>query len=179
MSPQKVNRIYVQRNNVFGMRLPSAFSMIGTKSGLEDYQALNEFFKRPQNESMTFDDLERVVTTTHARVGLMGNPSDGYFGKTLGLSVENFWATVTLEASETLRLIPNALYDPSEFGSLGSLYDIGKREGYQGGMRLLMATCKKFSEYCMENRLLAREILKCPTIRIFRVKLALLGRPQL
>jgi|EP00945_MAST-04E_sp_MAST-4E-sp1_P000686 glucuronokinase len=140
------------QSKFYGMRLPSAFSMIGTKADLGDYRALDESFRTSAlSRSTTFDDLGRVVTKAHARVGLMGNPSDGYFGKTLGLSLENFWATVTLEASKTLRLVPNPLYDPSEFGSLGSLYEIGKREGYQGGMRLLMATCKKFSEFCTEN----------------------------
>ena len=42
-------------------------------------------------------------------------------------------------------------YDPLSFGGLADLHGIGKREGYQGGMVLLMATCKKFYEYCMQS----------------------------
>ena len=36
------------------------------------------------------------------RVGLMGNPSDGFNGKTIAMSISNFWAEVTLVESETL-----------------------------------------------------------------------------
>lgn len=36
-----------------------------------------------------------------ARVGLLGNPSDGYHGKTLSLSVANFFATVSSTACST------------------------------------------------------------------------------
>ena len=36
------------------------------------------------------------------RVGLMGNPSDGFHGKTISMSIENFWAEVTIKESEKL-----------------------------------------------------------------------------
>jgi hypothetical protein len=32
----------------------------------------------------------------YARAGLIGNPSDGYHGKTISISVRNFWAEVVL-----------------------------------------------------------------------------------
>lgn len=141
-----------QETTFIGIRLPSAFALIGKNAGLADYCALNEQFSgKPGSTPSSFDGRDQVTKSAYARVGLMGNPSDGYFGKTLGLSIANFWATVKLEASPTLKLIPNMLYDPSEFGSLGGLHEIGRREGYQGGMRLLMATCKKFSEYCLDH----------------------------
>lgn len=38
---------------------------------------------------------------TH-RVGLMGNPSDGFNGKTIAMTISNFWAEVTLVESQTL-----------------------------------------------------------------------------
>ena len=28
---------------------------------------------------------------TYARAGLLGNPSDGYYGKTISIIVRNFW----------------------------------------------------------------------------------------
>jgi hypothetical protein len=38
---------------------------------------------------------DRTITRrAHARVGLVGNPSDGFFGKTIAVSVANFWAEV-------------------------------------------------------------------------------------
>lgn len=36
------------------------------------------------------------------RVGLMGNPSDGFNGKTIAVTISNFWAEVTLVDSQTL-----------------------------------------------------------------------------
>ena len=33
----------------------------------------------------------------------MGNPSDGYFGKTISLSISNFWAEVTIV--ESMKLV--------------------------------------------------------------------------
>ena len=39
------------------------------------------------------------------RVGLVGNPSDGFYGKTISLSIENFWAEVSIkESRELVRL---------------------------------------------------------------------------
>lgn len=35
-----------------------------------------------------------IAKRTHARIGLLGNPSDGYGGKTISLSLKNFWAEV-------------------------------------------------------------------------------------
>ena len=74
----------------------------------------------------------------------MGNPSDGFNGKTISLSIKNFWAEVTIFESARLILIPHPLNDPTEFGSLADLHDSYGRDGYLGGLRLLQATCKKF-----------------------------------
>ena len=52
----------------------------------------------------------------------MGNPSDGFNGKTISLSIKNFWAEVTIFESARLSLIPHPLNDPTEFGSLGTIY---------------------------------------------------------
>ena len=50
--------------------------------------------------------LQGVLTRrVHARVGLIGNPSDGFFGKTISVSISNFWAEVSIAESATLRLV--------------------------------------------------------------------------
>ena len=36
------------------------------------------------------------------RIGLVGNPSDGFYGKTIAMSISNFWADVTIAESEKL-----------------------------------------------------------------------------
>ena len=78
----------------------------------------------------------------------MGNPSDGFFGKTISLSILNFWAEATIWESPRLTLVPHPLCDPTEFGSLADLHGISSREGYLGGLRLLQAACKKFYHHC-------------------------------
>lgn len=65
-----------------------------------------------------------IQHTAYARVGLLGNPSDGYFGKTLAFSASNFAATVTLEPSESLVILPHPVHDPSKFASLQQLVRI-------------------------------------------------------
>eukprot|EP00746_Dinoflagellata_sp_MGD_P136207 gnl/MRDRNA2_/MRDRNA2_70176_c0_seq2.p1 gnl/MRDRNA2_/MRDRNA2_70176_c0~~gnl/MRDRNA2_/MRDRNA2_70176_c0_seq2.p1 ORF type:complete len:985 (+),score=187.28 gnl/MRDRNA2_/MRDRNA2_70176_c0_seq2:25-2955(+) len=89
-----------------------------------------------------------ITCRSYARVGIVGNPSDGFFGKTIAMTIKNFWATVELWESDKIVLMPHPLYDPSEFATLAELHYIGRREGYYGGTRLLMATCKKFFEAC-------------------------------
>ena len=137
----------------YGMRLPSAFGITGVDDKYAAFQELERAFQNTSRSSSptSFDALDCVSARSYARTGLMGNPSDGFFGKTLGVTVSNFWAEVTLTASERIVLHPHPLYDPSEFGSLSDIFKIGSREGYMGGMRLLMATCKKFSEYCTSH----------------------------
>ena len=40
----------------------------------------------------------------YARAGLLGNPSDGYFGKTISIVVRNFGAHVSLYESPELQI---------------------------------------------------------------------------
>ena len=58
-------------------------------------------------------------------------------GKTIAVSLANFWAEVSIVASARLRLVPHPLNDPNEFGSLADLHGISRKEGYQGGLILL------------------------------------------
>lgn len=92
-----------------------------------------------------------IEKRAYARLGLMGNPSDGFFGKTISCTIENFHAKVELWESPMLALVPHPLYDPVEFKSLPALYQRAQQEGYYGGLRLLMATCKRFYEHCLQQ----------------------------
>jgi len=96
-----------------------------------------------------------VIIRTHAlaRIGLLGNPSDGYFGKTISCAIANFRAQVRLWESPRLQLVPNPEHDPTEFDSLPALVEVAQRNGYYGGLRLLLATVKKFHEYCAAHGL--------------------------
>jgi glucuronokinase len=37
-----------------------------------------------------------IKTHSYARAGLLGNPSDGYFGKTIAFTFSEFFAQVTM-----------------------------------------------------------------------------------
>lgn len=85
-----------------------------------------------------------------ARAGLVGNPSDGYHGKTISISIGNFQATVVLYEWEDVEMVQTEL-DQSRFGSVHDLVRDVRLHGYYGGMRLLKATIKKFVEYCLRT----------------------------
>src|SRR3712207_2563678 len=88
--------------------------------------------------------------TAYARAGLVGNPSDGYHGKTISLSVRNFRAGVVLYEWEDVEVVQTDM-DQSSFRSVHDLVRDVKLHGYYGGMRLLKATIKKFVEYCLSQ----------------------------
>ncbi len=91
--------------------------------------------------------MQLIRHRAYARAGLVGNPSDGYFGKTIALSVYDFWAEVTLYEWERLELILSQ-EDRSRFDSLDELVHDVALHGYYGGVRLVKATVKKFAEFC-------------------------------
>jgi len=85
--------------------------------------------------------------TAYARAGLVGNPSDGYFGKTISFVIRNFAAKVSVYESPEVEIVPS-LQDRSKYASIRDLADDVQSNGYYGGIRLMKATIKKFSEYC-------------------------------
>jgi glucuronokinase len=91
--------------------------------------------------------MQTLQYNAHARAGLLGNPSDGYHGKTISVSVPAFAATVTLYEWETLEIIASR-EDRSRFGSILELAHDVELHGYYGGIRLVKATIKKFVEFC-------------------------------
>ncbi len=83
-----------------------------------------------------------------ARAGLMGNPSDGYHGKTISVIVRNFSARVTMYEWDELEIVWSQ-EDKSRFRSIRELAQDVRLHGYYGGIRLVKATIKKFAEYCI------------------------------
>jgi glucuronokinase len=92
----------------------------------------------------------------HARAGLIGNPSDGYFGKTISVILQNFAAEVTLFESPELRIEPNRS-DHATFESMEDLVDDIRFSGYYGGLRLLKAAVKKFHEHVKTHEIAVAE----------------------
>ncbi|GLJ23975.1 hypothetical protein SUGI_0455820 [Cryptomeria japonica] len=89
----------------------------------------------------------------YARVGLLGNPSDVYYGRTLSFGLANFWAIARLRPSQDLVIEPHPYHDLVQFNSLEHLVTRVQNEGYYGGVRLLMATCKIFFNYCIDHKI--------------------------
>jgi len=88
-----------------------------------------------------------IRKSAYARAGLVGNPSDGYYGKTLSLAVRNFRAEATLYEWDQIEVVLSQ-DDRSRFDSVGELVRDVRLHGYYGGIRLVKATIKKFVEYC-------------------------------
>lgn len=93
-----------------------------------------------------------IHTKAYPRVGLIGNPSDGYFGKTISFAFSNFCADVVLYETPELEILPSHK-DQSRFASITDLVNDVRLHGYYGGIRLLKATVKKFHDYCQENHI--------------------------
>ena len=91
-----------------------------------------------------------IRTKAFPRAALIGNPSDGYYGKTIAFVFSNYDAEVQLYESPELDLLPS-LRDHSSFKSIDHLAEDVGLYGYYGGIRLLKATIKKFHEYCQHN----------------------------
>ena len=83
----------------------------------------------------------------HARAALIGNPSDGYHGRTIALSVPHFWAEVVLYEWDSVDIVL-AADDRARFSSVHDLARDVAQHGYYGGIRLIKATIKTFVEHC-------------------------------
>jgi glucuronokinase len=89
-----------------------------------------------------------MIITSHAyaRAGLVGNPSDGYFGKTISFIVRNFRAEVRLWESPHFEIQPGD-GDLARFDTVSEFLRDQKLHGYYGGMRLIKAAIKKFHDH--------------------------------
>ncbi|MDD5063239.1 MAG: GHMP kinase [Phycisphaerae bacterium] len=93
-----------------------------------------------------------ICSKAYPRVGLIGNPSDGYFGKTISFAFGNFCAEVVLYETPELEILPSEK-DHSRFNSITDIVKDVNLHGYYGGIRLLKATIKKFHDYCREHQI--------------------------
>jgi len=88
-----------------------------------------------------------IDARAYARAGLLGNPSDGYFGKTISLIVKNFGAQVLLYESPELVIEPQES-DSNTFSSMHQLRETVSLTGYNGGIPIVKAAIKKFLDHC-------------------------------
>jgi len=93
-----------------------------------------------------------LETSSYPRAAVIGNPSDGFYGKTIAFVFSNFIARVQMYETPELEINPQRL-DITHFNSIDELVEDISFAGYYGGMRLLKATIKIFYEYCKKNNL--------------------------
>lgn len=99
-----------------------------------------------------------ITKQCYARIGLLGNPSDGFYGATISSCITNYYATIRLHESNQIRIIQHNYFDPYMFNNLYHLEATSRRYGYYGCMRLIRATCKRFSSYCREKEISLEKI---------------------
>ncbi|RPI28917.1 MAG: GHMP kinase [Acidobacteria bacterium] len=93
-----------------------------------------------------------VKASAFARAGLLGNPSDGYFGKTISVSVKNYRAEVVVYEWPEVEIVLSS-QDRCHFDRVEDLVEDVKLNGLYGGLRLIKAAIKRFVEYCQSQRL--------------------------
>ncbi len=94
--------------------------------------------------------MKCLKTLVYARAGLLGNPSDGYFGKTISTIVKNFSARVSLHESPVLEVILGAR-ERYQYKGIEHLVEDVRLHGLCGGSCLTKAAIKVFAEHCQEQ----------------------------
>lgn len=121
----------------------------------EEYKAVCNYYKNLLDDKLSFLPSGKFCEKSCARVGFMGNPSDGFNGKTISFLINNFYAQVffedNLSSTCQIEFVPHSDNDPMKFSNFSLLQEHMQITGYYGGLRLLQATCKVFSEKCFEN----------------------------
>lgn len=89
-----------------------------------------------------------IECRAYARAGLLGNPSDQYFGQIIAIAVKNFSARVSLDGSPDLRIELSA-QDAEVYGDAQEFSERVNLFGYYGGTRLIKAAIKTFYDHCL------------------------------
>ena len=88
-----------------------------------------------------------IRSRAYSRAGFVGNPSDGYNGKTISFTFDSFYAETVMYAAPYIELLPNRR-DRSIYANLDDLEQSVLECGYYGGIRLLQAALRRFHAYC-------------------------------
>lgn len=96
--------------------------------------------------------MQIIRQRAFARAGLMGNPSDGYNGRTISVIVPQFRAQVVLYEWPEIEILWSQ-EDHSRFQSLRDLDHDVELHGYYGGIRLVKAAIRRFIRYCDAQQL--------------------------
>ncbi|KAJ3257773.1 hypothetical protein HK103_004241 [Boothiomyces macroporosus] len=129
---------------LYSFKEKNSFEICGkVNDWLQDYLNLKDFDWFP-----TLYSPQLVEERVYARVGLIGNPSDGFNGKCISATIKNYYATVKLESSpdSTIKLLCD-----EDLPSISAANHSLRTNGYYGTNRLFLATLKQFTDYTNEN----------------------------
>ncbi len=90
--------------------------------------------------------MKEIISYSYPRAAVIGNPSDGFYGKTIAFVFDNYRAEVTLSPIPSGIHIQPATIDKVSYSSPKQMVDHLNQYGYYGGIRLIKATVKKFYE---------------------------------
>lgn len=90
--------------------------------------------------------MTNITHFSYPRAALIGNPSDGYNGKTIAFVFSDRKASVTLTQSDEIHFIATDR-DRKHYNSLHELDTDIQIYGYYGGIRLLKAAVRRFLRY--------------------------------
>jgi glucuronokinase len=93
-----------------------------------------------------------IETRAYARAAILGNPSDGYFGKTISLIVKNYGAHIQLYQTPELEIAPQQ-QDCHQYKNIHELCEQISLTGYHGGIPLIKAAIKKFCEFSQKRNI--------------------------
>jgi len=100
--------------------------------------------------SILVNHLKTISTRCFSRAGLLGNPSDGFGGKTISVIIKDYYADVALRPASHVKIArqfdDDLLYD-SPYHLLEQIASVG----YYDGTRLIKAACKRFLEFVADR----------------------------
>eukprot|EP00397_Hematodinium_sp_SG-2012_P018873 GEMP01019358.1.p1 GENE.GEMP01019358.1~~GEMP01019358.1.p1 ORF type:complete len:670 (+),score=127.26 GEMP01019358.1:39-2048(+) len=138
-----VTRTYIHASEVMGR-----FDI----GSLGEYRnTLDHFAVLLDQRLNTLTDIDQVTRRCYARAALMGNPSDGFGGKTLAMTVSNFYAEVTVRLAKHVTFVSHPEHDANAWDDLVNFLEHSEEKGYYGGVRLLKAATKKFAALCRQS----------------------------
>lgn len=88
-----------------------------------------------------------IESIAYPRAGLLGNPSDGFYGRTIALAFTNFRAVVTLSQHTEIEVISGE-GDAFSANALSDFLKAIAADDYQHPTRLMLATIHRFCGYC-------------------------------
>jgi glucuronokinase len=93
--------------------------------------------------------VRTVEATAYARSALLGNPSDGYGGRTISFAFADFSARAVVYEWPRLEIVPGPS-DQVSFAGISELTADVEANGYYGGLRLVKAAIKQFADWCRQ-----------------------------